>query len=448
MKGSLFLESVVAPATLIPGTLVWSRRNTAAVPSSFLEQYTKMFSRWRVHSYRYRYIPTLSAATAGTLLFASDPDPLASYVAPSSNLPRLSVLEGKQIAQVWEPVSFSLSPSKDFTDLWCLDLNPNLDDGFDRLTSAGSSFMAIVAAGGITPGATIGCIELDYDITFYAPRLGPTSISDQSKFQISWADFATAVGIPATLGGHFNVVDSVFKVVQFLAAKGPALSVWQALGSAVTAYFDWVAWTNATADTPAPLGARPLGAAPTEVAGLTPGTYEVVLEIGAVGTGFVAAPPFLGASIIKSDPSVYVSTIAAHPQNLDVTGGGSAIPSEVLLTSFGNLARINVVAAVYGTRGYGDARVAYDPSAWNGGGATNPIVGISFRRRPAATLVNASTAVAVPITSPAAESKDEDVEPPPAPAYRPPRSRVPGGGLYVCEPDTPVSIARPVPAKR
>lgn len=285
------IQTIVLGATPTTGTLIYTRRNTASAPNTYLEQYTQMYSRWRPHRLEYEFIPSYGTGTAGTLAYATDPDPLSGYADPASNVQRMSSLPGYELRQVWQRMKFRSELAKDFTDLWCMDLNPLVDDYSDRLTAAGNTLIVVVAPGAMVAGDVVGTLILHYDYTFYSPRIGPTALSQPSSMKISWAEiFPYFFPGLSTDAATAPVLAAVFQWFsdKFGTGSGSTDSTTQSLlGEFIKAFFEYVPWFSfAEASKGKPFenclltrGKNILGPAPTEISGLSPGSFDVKMEI-------------------------------------------------------------------------------------------------------------------------------------------------------------------------
>ena len=176
-KDSIFVGVIRVGSSTASGTIVWSRRNTASVPGTYLEVVSGLYNRWHVRMLRYRFVPVPGADFAGQIIGATDPDPNSVYDDVTTNVQRMSVLAGRQIEQLWKGISFTYPLPHDRSDLWTRDLDPAVNDQADRFSIAGNSMIAIVAKGDIAEGTEIGSVFLDYDYVFYEPRLAPTAVT-------------------------------------------------------------------------------------------------------------------------------------------------------------------------------------------------------------------------------------------------------------------------------
>jgi hypothetical protein len=317
-------------------------------------------------------------------MFASDPDPLSTYLDETTNLQRLSVQPGKFMSQVWEKSTFSLPSTRDYTDLWCLDLNPNVDDASDRLSAAGNSFVLLVAPGTMTTGMTIGAIELEFDITYFSPRLGPNALTDTSSVQIPLSYFLTAMGTAGDVptGAVFN---TLFQYVSANALTiGPAVG---ALATLIRMFFTWVDYGNAfelsrlgDKKTVPSRGRSVFGPALTETQGLGPGQYQMILEIcqptytaATNGYDYVSFPPFfdgLGFPLYLGEAGTSGSTSYLDTEIVACASGeGFMKLSQINGQQYPNIIRLKMSYNITADRGYSDfgSYVRLLPTDTNGG---------------------------------------------------------------------------------
>jgi len=178
-------------STPIPGQLLWSRRNRLSVPGSMLDAESQLFRRWRVNKSIYEFIPSVSTEFNGQIVLAQDPDPLSDYSTTSTAIQRLMTLPGSSIQQVFKGLKSRLPPNRDHTDLWVKDLDINEDDYSDRLSAAGTAYLACVAPGDMATGITIGSVFWEFDLTLYDPYLSPITLSTPTVVSFAHADMAT-----------------------------------------------------------------------------------------------------------------------------------------------------------------------------------------------------------------------------------------------------------------
>lgn len=272
-----FIQTITLPDVVNAGTIIWSRRNLAAVPSTALEVECALYNRWRIRKYRYRLVPVPGTNFAGMLVGATDPDVVSVYSDPSTNVQRLTALPGRAVNQIWEGLSFD-HPDPSRYDLFVNDFDPNVNDFTDRFSCAGNSMIAVVAAGDMSTGTEIGAVFLDYDIELYEPHLEPAIVTSRETFQFDTGDFLAQMG---NVGGT-AILDYLLSTI---SAVGWTPLVTQFASNTIRTFFDYVPWFVGDGSgsrrlvRPTELGLvrGHLGASPTEQPGIRPGRYELIL---------------------------------------------------------------------------------------------------------------------------------------------------------------------------
>lgn len=369
----IFIEVVTAPATFPSGTILWSRKNRCSIPGTYLEVYAGLYNRWRIHKWRYVFTPVPGSTFANQVLMATDPDPLSVYDDVTTNIQRLSILEGSQIEQLWLGLSCSY-PTKSKTknsDLWTKDLDPSVADYADRFSIAGNSFLVNVATGDMVAGSEIGSIKLELDVEFYDPKLSLSSLTSGLFINLSEPDGGNPF-INSDGATSVGVIKTVMDVIIALAAIGTSPGAWEILTEAVNSYFDYVPYIL-EAPTPENKGrhiidksprrrAAHLGAAPSELPGFAPGHYSAKVTFFTATTMADVLSNYgyqSGGSIISFQASVDLE------ENV-VTTNGYRNPIS------GNLFNCKTTLfcefAVKTSRGYGDMRIVnvdtgYGPTA-------------------------------------------------------------------------------------
>jgi len=241
---------VNSDVALAAGGILYSKANKCNPLNTRLERFASLFERWKANRYTYHFIPSAATTREGTLIFASEPDPLALYSDTSTNVAKLMALSGSSVKQVWQEAVTPMPASRDYTSLWTNDISPLAADANDRLCFAGTHIVAIAALGtgtsAITTGSELGILELEYDIEFYDPRLNFDTTTDKSEWwQMTFPQFKQIVALSAN-----NAMISGF--MRYYMEKLPALGAWatayQGLMSIVKIYQDFVNWSNPSSE--------------------------------------------------------------------------------------------------------------------------------------------------------------------------------------------------------
>lgn len=207
ITGRDFIGTAVVPAGGdIANGILFQKYNVAAPPATRLAQYAGIFSRWHAKRYRYHLTSALPVGTtSGTYVFAQDPDPTRLYVsgAAGNTAAALVLSRGSMgrstpfgfnsepgLKQYWEHSVCDLAPSRDYTSLWCVDPDAGAPTPSDRLDLAGQVLLVTAVPGSLVPGTPVASIELEYEVTFYVPRIGSSAIARSSTIRIP-TPFAT-----------------------------------------------------------------------------------------------------------------------------------------------------------------------------------------------------------------------------------------------------------------
>jgi hypothetical protein len=175
VRGTEFIRVLTMPASPVPGTVLLRLPNVAGPMNTRLANFAAIFERWRPFKYSYRYVPSVSTTTAGSIILANEPDVAAQYPDPeTSNIPRLTSLSGHRTTALWQPAVCGLASMSDYTSLWTTDVTSSTTDlEEDRFDAAGQFLCVLLTPPGsaFEEGASIGSLELEYDIEFFRPRL-------------------------------------------------------------------------------------------------------------------------------------------------------------------------------------------------------------------------------------------------------------------------------------
>jgi hypothetical protein len=271
---SVFVETIITGTVVTAGTIIWARRNLASIPGTYLEIESIQHNRWKVHRYRYRFVPTTGTTFAGMLIGATDSDPTSTYLDPDTNIQRLSILPGAQFQQEWRGLAWDHPGFRaNEGDLWVNDLNPSSTDFTDRFSSAGNSMLAIVSTGDITVTTELGAIFLDYDVEFFDKHLSPIALTVPTTISFDAGDFFTRLsGHAAGSEGGVGIID---RVMSGLASLLNPTTFTGAVPGLLDMLRDWVPYL--TNDIPVTSDGRVqgrLGASPNEQPGFRPGFYK------------------------------------------------------------------------------------------------------------------------------------------------------------------------------
>jgi len=280
-RDRIYIGALEGRVGLAPGQIMFSRRNRASYPGSYLQPLAAMYTRWRVRNQRYIIIPSVGSTFAGQILMAQDPDPVSTYNDDTTAIQSLSVLVGGSTKQAWEQNSCFMPHTKEHDNLFTQDVDTTVEDYTERFSCAGNLFVACVAVGDMASSSvTIGSIWLEYDYEFYEPRLQLNQLSDPSLINIfASAEFVTKMaaaafgtpgpGIMQELMSYINVLDLGITTIQ-------------SLYDAVATFFSYLPYSF-SATPAAPLQSKYLengaGISPLEHPGYGPGNYALVYKI-------------------------------------------------------------------------------------------------------------------------------------------------------------------------
>ncbi len=126
------------------------------------------YQNWRVRSLILRYVPQVSQAMDGTILFAFVPDP--DCIAPTT-VDEMQQLGGCVYDQVFgKPLSIDVSPNMQNTAYNKLTIHkPATSADIVPLNSAGKLFVAISGVN-VTASTVLGTVYMDYDVQLMNPR--------------------------------------------------------------------------------------------------------------------------------------------------------------------------------------------------------------------------------------------------------------------------------------
>lgn len=345
---TVFIETLMIPGNVaVPnGTIIWSRRNTVSIPNTSLAVQSLLYNRWRVHRWTYRFVPSVAISYAGSIIGATDPDPLSSYTVSSSNVGRLTNLPGMNMSNASQGITFSHPLQKDFTDLWVVDLNPSTTDFTDRFCAAGNSMIAVSSTGDIFGGQEIGVILLDYDIELYDPRLDATALSCRPTIGLGTPTNIFNLLADALSGygaGNIPICDWFMKLIGKIPST-TALSTLTYLSDIIRTKFEWSSWTSAFSS--AEYKMLKGSAAPTETAGFPPGNYNLQLVITRPNS---ATGPWTNSN----SPLIYFNT-PINSDTLRVVGQGGDcieyISYDSVAASYGVISPITAVRYKYAIR--------------------------------------------------------------------------------------------------
>jgi len=261
---------------------MFSRRNRASYPGSYLQPLAAMYTRWRVRGQRYILIPSVGSTFAGQILMAQDPDPVSTYNDDTTAIQSLSVLVGGSTKQAWEQNSCFMPHTKEHDNLFTQDVDTTVEDYTERFSCAGNLFIACVAVGDMASATvTIGSIWLEYDYEFYEPRLQLNQLSDPSLIGIT-APLAFITKLTAAVTGTVPGPGIMQELMAYINVIDLSVTTIQSLYDAVATFFSYLPYSFAI--TPAdPLTSRYLkngaGVSPLEHPGYGPGNYQLIFKM-------------------------------------------------------------------------------------------------------------------------------------------------------------------------
>jgi hypothetical protein len=320
ISGRDFIGTAVVPAGGdIANGILFQKYNVAAPPATRLAQYAGIFSRWHAKRYRYHLTSALPVGTSsGTYVFAQDPDPTRVYVsgAAGNTAAALVLSRGSMgrstpfgfnsepgLKQYWEHSVCDLAPSRDYTSLWCVDPDAGAPTPSDRLDLAGQVLLVTAVPGSLVPGTAVASIELEYEVTFYVPRIGSSAIARSSTIRIP-TPYATSpkpvlptIAVPTPDG----LVNLVLQTVQ------ESKTTYEAVTSALKDYIPYKAPSRSN-----------LGV--VQVFGLPPASYTATVTLFSNSTPSASSTWFTGTTLIQTG----LSAGYAFPNNAGIPDFGTS----------------------------------------------------------------------------------------------------------------------------
>jgi len=271
--------------------------------------------------------------------------------------------------QAWESGVCDMSPSGDYTSLWCLDPDvATIVDG-DRLDMAGQFFVAI-AAPFSTLGAAqaIGIVELEYDIEFYCPRLAAGAIERTAAKTVNGDQ--SSVPFKGTINTFAGIVVDSLAYLQANVTPETA----PALAGAQAALKAFIKPLPITAAVHGDLGRLAPGVDPYPVQiprpGLPPGNYRVRVAYGSNDSYFLSNPPFRflqTTGVIEKGTAYYDGPSLTVP----VSNGSPTLlcptTNTIFPEFFEHVWEANFEFGVEVDRGFADVLYSVDSSAASGG---------------------------------------------------------------------------------
>jgi hypothetical protein len=321
----VYIGSLTGKNGLLPGDLMYVRRNRASLPGSYLQPLSGMYTRWRVRRQRYIFKPSIGSTFSGQIILAQDPDPVSTYNDNNTSIQSLSVLVGCQIKQVWQEISCDIPRTKEHDNLFTQDVDTALDDYTERFSSAGNFFAACVAVGDMgRADVTIGSLWLEYDYEFYEPRLQLNLQSDPSLILSNiGVDLMNRITASVTSSSDGpGILTTLMNLMNDVTLNLPLIQV---LYDAVVTFFDYLPWEVFTLSSK--LLRNGSGVFPTDLPGVGLGHYSTECTIwmkegplNAIKANFVAAPPAGDGS------QICINTVGGTPGLYDTSRWFFGIP--------------------------------------------------------------------------------------------------------------------------
>lgn len=185
VSGTDYLGAVSLPGVESVGSILAQYDNTVLSQRTSLGVFAQLYSRWHAIKWRYIFRPSVpEGTTAGSFIMGQDPDPFAHYISgDADNVVKLRGLDGASIRSAWQVHTCDLPPNRDYTSLWCVDPDVAASSETDRLDLAGRMYFAVAAKTGLAAGATLGTMELEYDVQFFGRRLGAAALTRECVIQ-------------------------------------------------------------------------------------------------------------------------------------------------------------------------------------------------------------------------------------------------------------------------
>lgn len=282
-KDRVYVGALKGSDTLAAGQIMFSRRNRASLPGSYLQPLSGMYTRWRVRKQTYFMEPSVGSTFAGQIIMAQDPDPISVYNDPTTAIQSLSVLPGNSIQQAWRPSYCHMPHTKEHDQLFTQDVDTTVDDYTERFSSAGNLFIACVAVGDMKDAdTTIGSVWLDYEYEFYEPRLQLNLMSDPT-YILRTLTAATIEQMVDT--GDVDAPGIMQKLMHMMLNDiNLTITVIQSIYDAVVTVFDFLPYVFGAINNFSDISNRTLlsngaGVAPTEQPGFGIGHYKIVYKV-------------------------------------------------------------------------------------------------------------------------------------------------------------------------